>query len=406
MNKFFRVFVGSALLVSGLSVGEISPSMAQVPPSQSVSAKANPAAPAYVAEIKPEIEGLLKEMMVPGAVVLVRSPELGDWSAAFGYRDLEKTAPITVADHFRIGSNTKTMTGTVVLQLVDEGLLKLSDPIAKYLDNVPNGKTVTIEEMLEMRSGLPTYSNSVEMNEPLDNDPLRVWELQELLDIAYREPIGTPGKEYFYSNTNFVLLGMVIEKLTGKSVEKAFQERLFAPLGMSNTILPPRSSNAVPSPHPKGYQFGTNVSTISGDALPTNEQGPAKAGKILPNEVTDENPSWGWTAGAGISTAQDLADYVEAMVGGGLLKPELQKQRLASFIPINPSEPKGLAYGWALADFGPILGHTGELPGFNSFMGYHPETKLTLIVWTNLNNAPDGRPPAVTIAKAMLAKLN
>ena len=360
-----------------------------------------PNVPAYAQALAPQIEQLRQDMLVPGAVVLIRSEEFGDWTAAFGHRDLEQTSAISADDHFRIGSNTKTMTGTVILQLIDEGLLSLDDFVGDYVPGVDNANTATIRDLLLMRSGIPTYSNSLIMNEQLDNNPLRVWTPEELLGLVEGDVVA-PDTEYFYSNTNFILLGMIIEQLTGRSAEAEFESRVFAPQGLGESLLPAQTSNAVPPIYPRGYQFGSNVSTVSSQALPPDQQAAAYAGTLLPTDVTDENPSWAWTAGAAISTASELADYVEVMVGGGYLSPQLQAERLQA-VPVNPAAPQGIGYGLALAYFGvgELYGHTGELPGYQSFMAYDAEKGLTIIVWTNLNNAPDGRPPASTIGKAI-----
>lgn len=360
-----------------------------------------PSVPAYAQVLSPRIEMLRQELLAPGAVVVIRSGELGNWSSAFGYRDLAKSSAIEVSDFVRIGSNTKTMTATAILQMVDEGRLSLDDPVGKFVPGVPNAGTATIRDLLLMRSGIPTYSNTVLMNEQLDNNPLRVWLPPELVAISEGDVV-PPDTEYFYSNTNYVLLGMIIEQLSGRSAEAEFESRLFAPRGLTHSLLPALTSNAVPAVHPRGYQFGTNVSTIPSQALPPAEREAAYAGTLLPHDVTDENPSWAWTAGSGISTADDLADYVKLMVGGGYLSPSLQSQRLRT-IPVNPAKPEGTAYGLGVAYFGvgELYGHTGELPGFQSFMAYDPGRDLTIIVWTNLNNAPDGRPPASTIGHAI-----
>ena len=111
----------------------------------------------YARSLRPKLEALVKEMLVPGAVVVVRSEKLGDWRATFGTQKRGGEQRVAVDDHIRIGSNTKTMTGTVVLQLVQEGKLRLDDPVSKYRRDVPNGETITIEHLLSMRSGLYNY---------------------------------------------------------------------------------------------------------------------------------------------------------------------------------------------------------------------------------------------------------
>ena len=113
--------------------------------------------PPYARSLRPKLEALVKEMLMPGAVVVVRSEKLGDWRATFGTQKRGGEQRVAVDDHIRIGSNTKTMTGTVVLQLVQEGKLRLDDPVSKYRRDVPNGETITIEHLLSMRSGLYNY---------------------------------------------------------------------------------------------------------------------------------------------------------------------------------------------------------------------------------------------------------
>ena len=164
--------------------------------------------PAYAATSRPKLQQIFADTLTPGAVVLVRSPELGDWAATFGTRTLGGRVPVTLADHVRIGSNTKTWTGTVILQLVQEGKLRLDDPVSKYRPDVPNGQNITITHLLDMRSGLYNYSESLELNQTLDTNPAKAWTPDELLGIAYKyRPYFPPGQGYHYSNTNTVLLG-------------------------------------------------------------------------------------------------------------------------------------------------------------------------------------------------------
>ncbi|QJY48465.1 serine hydrolase domain-containing protein [Pseudonocardia broussonetiae] len=367
---------------------------------------ADPPVPAYAADLAPRLEALAQEMLVTGAVVLVRSPELGDWSTTIGTREHRGTEPVQLGDHVRVGSNTKTWTGTVVLQLVDEGRLGLDDPISTYVPDVPNGDAITLAHLLSMRSGLDNYTEALELNEAMDADPARSYAPQELLDMAFRRPpLYPPGEGYNYSNTNTVLLGLVIEQVTGNPVAEEFRTRLFAPLGMDGSAFPDRDSAALADPHPRGYTFGGNVETIDSLVLPDDVQARARAGTLAPTDVTDANPSWGWTAGAGISTAEDLADYVRALAGGGLLGPELQQQRLDSVRPVDPADPASPGYGLGLARFGTLYGHSGELPGFNSFMGHDPERDITVVTWTSLAPSVDGRGPAVELAKAVIGAL-
>jgi CubicO group peptidase (beta-lactamase class C family) len=361
------------------------------------------AAPGYAATAHSRIAQAMKDNAIPGAVVLITSPSQGDWLATFGTGTIGVDQPMTAEDYFRVGSNTKTMTSTVILQLAQEGKLALADPVSKYRPGVPNGDKITIAQLSEMRSGLYSYTFDLGFNESLDRDPGKVWTPDELLAIAFAHPVSfAPGARFDYCNTNIVLLGLIIERLTGMPVAQAFQQRIFAPLGLSHTSLPARTDASIPDPHPHGYSFGTNVSTIETSALPPAQQAAALAGTLRPNDETNANPSWAWTAGGAISTVGDLATYVKALVGGGLLDARTQQLRLASILPTDPAHPAVAGYGLGIARFGPLIGHDGQIPGFMTFMGYDPKTDLTVVIGTNLAAVPSGEGSALTLLKAIL----
>jgi D-alanyl-D-alanine carboxypeptidase len=367
---------------------------------------AAPTVPAYGATLQPELEQLAQDLLVTGAVAQVRSAELGDWTTTIGTQAFRGGDPVQVDDHIRIGSVTKAWTGTVVLQLVDEGALRLDDPVATYRPDVPNGQNITIEQLLTMRSGLGNYSTSYELNRTLDTAPDTVFSPEELLAIGLAEPPKfPPGEGFFYSNTNFVLLGRIIEQITGNPLETEFDSRILTPLGMTESSFP-TTSNVLPDPHPDGYTYGTNVETKDTNVLPPQTQAAARAGTLTPMDVTYVNPSWAWSAGAGISTTDDLATFIQALVGGGLLSDAMQKTRLDSIQPIDPTDPQGAGYGLALARFGQFYGHTGELPGFNTFAGYDPEREIAVVVWASLAPSPDGRDPAVELARKIIGGLD
>ena len=298
----------------------------------------------------PLVEERLAAMAVPAAIVLVRTPTQR-WSEAFGTRRLDRAEPVTVDDHVRIGSNTKTMTGTALLQLVDAGLLALDDPVSTHRPDVPDGARITVAQLLDMRSGLRSYTALESFNRLLDDEPWRAWDPEELLALGLAEGASfPPGDGWEYSNTNTVIAGLIVEQLTGRPLADVLHERIFQPLGMANTLLPATDDAGIRDPHPHGYLFGTNVSTLTpaGTILPDDQQRAARSGALRPNDCTDLNPSWAWAAGAGISTVGDLATYVEALVGGGLLSEELQRRRLDSIPPPDPAKPDNAAYGLAL----------------------------------------------------------
>jgi D-alanyl-D-alanine carboxypeptidase len=217
-----------------------------------------------------------------------------------------------------------------VLQLADEGKLGLDDPIAKFVDGVPHGDKITLRQLARMQSGLFSYSAKTEFQRALFADPRRHFTPQELLGWAFAEPSTfPPGEGFEYSNTNTVLLGLVVEKVGRQPLSDYVRDHMLAPLGMSHTSFP--TDNAFPEPHAQGY----TVQTADGrEAV-----------------ATDWNPSWGWAAGAMISTLDDMHVWAPALATGKLLSPAMQQQRLQMVGP--PALPPQDGYG--LGIFNPGL---------------------------------------------------
>lgn len=339
-----------------------------------------------------------------GAVVLIETPD-GTYVNNWGSTELGSTTVPTLDTKVRIGSNTKTWTGTAILQLVQEGKLSVDDAVSKYRPDVPNGDNITIGQLLDMRSGLYNYTESPAVNESLDNDPQRSWTPEELVTIGLAQPpYFPPGEGWHYSNTNTTLLGLIAEKIDGKPLAQIFQDRFFTELGMTGTSFPANDDTSMPTPSSNGYSYSGNVETLGeGKASLSPEKLAAiAAGTVQPRNTTNDNPSWTWAAGQGISTANDLATWVQAMVKGDLLDEKTQKLRMDSVAPTDPDDPASANYGYGLAQMGPLFGHTGELPGYNSFMGYDPVNDVTMVIWGNLAPTADGAAPAAKLAIALI----
>jgi D-alanyl-D-alanine carboxypeptidase len=360
-------------------------------------------------ELRGAVETIAKELLLPGAMVLLRTPQ-GEFAFGYGATELGGTTPPRADTHFRIASNTKTMTAAVIVLLAQEGKLRFDDPVSKYVSGVPNGDNITISELLKMRSGLFNYTSAPELADSLDHDPTRVWTTDELLAIAFKHPpVSAPGTEYGYCNTNYALLGLIAEKVEGAPLAGIFQNRLFGPLGMKNTLLPASASNAIPAPYAHGYLYGGSSYALADAPYPADLVAAAKAGTLKPNDDTGQNPSYALAAGGVISTADDLATWMRALVSGKVLNADYQRQWLDSPESEDPSRPLGQRYGYGIAQmtFGPngLYFHGGEMPGYNSFMGYDPVNDVTLIVWTNLTISIDGQPTANAIMLKMLDRI-
>ena len=304
----------------------------------------------------------------PGAIVGVQTPQ-GTWTAAYGVADPATGAPMEIGTHTRIGSVTKTFTGTVIEQLAADGLVSLDDTIDQYVANVPNGDRITLRMLADMTSGVASYTRQPAFLDVYFARPETVFQHDQLLQVGLdASPLFEPGAEFDYSNTNTFLLGYVIEKATGKSVQDVFAERIFQPLGLTHTSWP-NGSTELPAPYAEGF-------TLQGDAAtPEN-----------PSNATHWDSNWAWTAGELISTMEDLLVYGRALgTGGKLLDADAQAARLAAM-------PAPAAYGIGMGCVDGWVGHAGELPGYNTTVYYDTTADTTVIVQVN-SDIPSGDCP-------------
>ncbi|MFG2980449.1 serine hydrolase domain-containing protein [Streptomyces sp. NPDC048258] len=399
-----------ALLIAGGTLPPGATALALDDPSPTPAATASPV-PSALKPIDPAafqaaVDRAAKKLMVPGAMVLLRTPQ-GTFRAIVGTTERGTAEPPDTGDHFRIASNTKTMTAALIALLAQDGRLRLSDPVSAYVPGVPGGGNITVAELLKMRSGLYNYTMAPELSAALDADPGKAFTPQDVLAMAFRHPPNfAPDASYEYSNTNYALLGLVAEKAGGRPLAQQFQDRLFAPLGLKGTSLPDLHDRSLPEPYSHGYMFGGTSYALVDKPYPAAMSEAARTGKLAPIDYTHQNPSYATAAGGVVSTADDLATWIKALVTGEVLNAASQQQWLRSPQAEDPAAPDGQKYGYGIAyqRFGPnaaMYYHGGELPGFNSFIGHDPDNDVTLVVWTNLTLSPDGR----TTAQALLPTL-
>ena len=200
------------------------------------------------------------EAAAPGAIVGVRTPQ-GTWTAAYGVADPATGAPMTVDMHTRIGSITKTVTVTVIMQLAEEGELSLDDPINKYIAGIPNGDRITLRQLADMTSGVASYTKSAAFSDVYFAKPETIFTPLELVVAGVADsPIFEPGTSFDYSNTNLVLLGLVIEQVTGKPVQQVFADKIYSPLGLTNTSWP-GDQTEMPEPYAQGFTLQGDYAT-------------------------------------------------------------------------------------------------------------------------------------------------
>jgi D-alanyl-D-alanine carboxypeptidase len=286
---------------------------------------------------------------VPGVIVLARdgrrSVRLAGGSARLAPRQAMR-----VGDRFRIGSLTKTYLSTVVLQLVAERRLALEDTVERWLPGmVPNGAAITLRQLLDHHSGLFDYFNDPRVLQPyLAGDLGHAYTPQELVAVAVahpplfapgaRPPAFPTGRNVAYSNTNYVLLGLVVERATGRSIATELRRRIFAPLRLRATSFP--SGQAIPGRHAHGYFF---------------------AARGRPLDATATSPTHSWAAGAIVSTAADVATFYRALLSGRLLP----RRSLRAMLTVTDGYGLGIGVN-PLAECAVRWGHEGEVGGYNS----------------------------------------
>lgn len=318
---------------------------------------------AFPTNVADQIDRIVRPRMdaglVPGALVAVIDPERGTLTRAYGTADLASGRPMDVADHVRIGSVTKTFTATAVLRAADEGKLSLDDVLERYVPGVPNGNTITLRDLLGMRGGVwnldgdPAFAEQV-----ISKAPTAEWHEGDRLRaiIAHPEKATPPRTETTYSNSEFYLLGLVLERVFGKPVHEVVND-VVAAHGLDNTTYPTDAS--LPVPESRGYSYFDEA----------------------PTDVTRRNtPAIFGAAGTMVSTISDLAEYAGLLGRGDLLKPETFQSRTQF--------TGDLHYGLGLAQFGQWIGHNGAVLGYNTQMGYLPEKNVRLAVAVNQYTTP------------------
>ncbi|WP_018599347.1 serine hydrolase [Mycobacterium sp. 155] len=356
------------------------------------------------------VENAANKLGVPGALVLVQTPQ-GTFTAKVGTTELGAQTPPQPDTHFRIASNTKTMTAALIVLLAQDGKLSLHTPISAYVPDVPNGENITVADLLTMRSGLYCYTNAPELSAALDADPAKPWTPQQVLGIAFaHQTSAPPDSTYEYCNTNYALLGLAAEKVGGRPLAEQLHDRLFAPFGMQSTTLPGVNDTALPEPYAHGYMYGTTLYAMVDEDYPADMVAAAQAGTLKPIDYTHQNPSYAQAAGGAISTADDLATWMRALVTGKVFDADYHQQWLNSLRPEDPAKPDGQRYGYGISyqRYGPnaaMYYHGGEMPGFNSFMGFDPDNNVALVIWTNLTLSPDGRTTANALVPTALDEI-
>ncbi len=349
----------------------------------------NPEDPQLTARLDDALSRWAAENHVIGGAARVFTPGWLDWESATGVVDQGGQTPFTVDDPGRIASATKPFTATVIFQLRDEGRISLDTKLAEFLPGYPNGESITVEDLLRHRSGIPElqladgiYIATAILDDSHWFSPQEIMDwthlpipMLDVLDgtLVPRKPVTYPGGDFHYAQPNFIALGIIIEAVTGKPLHEVYEERILRPIGLDHTHLPVMDEPL----DPNGYSnlFGL---------LPTR----IRTSTLV--ESANSLNSSAWSAGGLVATASDLVTFLSSLFEGRLDSP----QSLADAMDWLPSDssPGAYDYGMGLDRLhGPGLeyvGHSGALPGSASVNSYVPELDVYVGAVTNCDLVP------------------
>ncbi|WP_330299301.1 serine hydrolase domain-containing protein [Streptomyces sp. NBC_00503] len=325
----------AAVAIGVMTLGGLAP--------PSVAAAAGPDA------VQQSLNALVRDDGMPAALASVQDRDGRTRTYTAGLGDLATGSKVPRDGQVRIGSNTKTFVAVVVLQLVGEGKIGLDATVDTYLPGLVrgegiDGRHITVRQLLQHTSGLPNYSNYL-------GDDVRYYSPRDLLDTALQHPAEfAPGTSWKYSNTNYLLAGLIVQKVTGRPLAEEIDRRIIKRIGLRHTYFPAPGETTIREPHPHGYYREP-------------EDGPLR-------DITEIDPSWGWAAGQMVSTNSDLNRFFSALLAGRLL-PAAQLAQMRSTVPAEATFGPAARYGLGLVSRplpcgGLAWSHGGSFPGYET----------------------------------------
>jgi D-alanyl-D-alanine carboxypeptidase len=324
---------------------------------------------------------------IPGIALEIQGREGSEFLTA-GSASLENEQPLTSEDTFRIASVTKAFTAAVVMELVEEGALSLDDTVEQWAPGLlAEGNSITVRHLLGHTSGLPDYTEDENFVEAfLADEDLPP---QQLVSFVSSESLAfEPGTQYEYSDTDNIVLGIIVEAAAGRSYEQELSSRVIDPMELQATVLP--NSPEMPDPHAEGYEY------------PPESEG---AGE-LENVTTALDPSAAWASGALVSTPSDLSRFFRGLLGGELVGEgtlEQMKETLAG--EGSPSGPGTKRAGLGIFSYelpcGEVWGHTGQFPGYQTFGAADPDGSGALAMMANATQISEEANEALVYAQEL-----
>jgi D-alanyl-D-alanine carboxypeptidase len=338
-------------------------------------------------------------MGIPGISAAIGVGDSVVWAGTAGYNDVLRKIALEIHDRFGVGSITKTFVARVILQLVAEGKLDLDKTPQDYLDleivrSVPNTGTATLRHLLNHQSGIPTWEfqeDWIRKGRGADMELGYVWGKTETLEYCTADllpPTGEPGQRYSYSNTNYTILGLIIEAVTGNDAAAEIRSRLLEPLGLENTFL--ESFEEVPGGYVHHYHYATPVFE---DVAGVHRGFPEIRPYLV--ESTAGNLSPEWTAGGIVASASDLVRWAQELRDGKLLTPEMHREALTYYPPEESRNSRnqylqGISRTEQYYEGHARLGHGGGTLGFSAAMYWFENTDVVMVLLTNVGAMHSG----------------
>jgi len=337
------------------------------------------------------VQGIV--MGIPGLSVAIGMGGNLVWTGTAGYSDIRRKVPVKTDDRFGVGSITKTFVARVILQLAEEGRLDLTRTAINYLDldivqDVPNADKATLRQLLNHQSGIPTWEFQEEWIRNGRGDQMslgKVWGKTETLNYIRREylpPDHDPGHRYSYSNTNYTILGLIIEAITGNDVATEIRQRILQPHHLQDTFL--ESFEEIPGGYVHHYHYATpNYVAVAGVHQELSEIRPYLV------ESTGANLSPEWIAGGMVSSASNLVRWAQAIRNGELLSPAMHKE-VFTYYPPKETDSSGEEYMQGVQKINDFyndhaaIGHGGGTLGFTAKMYLLEKTDIVVVLLTNV----------------------
>jgi D-alanyl-D-alanine carboxypeptidase len=335
---------------------------------------AHPAGAGNSAAAAPALDNRLQGLVdagYPAALASVTDAEGTSVNVAVGEGNIEKGTAAREDGEVRIASNTKMFTAAIVLQLVDEGLVELDQPIDTYLPGLVTGSgidgtVITVRQLLQHTSGLPEYADQIAADAFGAQDTYI--SPRDMLDVALeRAAVFAPGEKWEYSNTNYLTLGLLIERVTDRPLYEQVDERIVEPLGLEHTYMPVPGERELRGDHPEGYHLDND-------------------GEL--RTITEMDPAFGWAAGAIVASPSDLNLFMQALLDGELMSDDSLAQ-MKTTVPAGDELWPEATYGLGLQSYplscgGVAWGHGGDIPGTQTRNAVGPDGTAVTVAVTSL----------------------